>query len=231
MGVRASLWRRVVAKFFDQLALTLSVHLPAVLLVTVALVFEYDPFAGGFSAEGQFLANAWVLTALAGLAVGVLFEALALTSKGSTRGKALMSLRVVSCRDDSSVTLEQAVLRSVLPILAAVVGMLSGVLVVALMPTTLSYRWNTFIMLAGAVLAWLICHLSAVVDAKGRGWHDKAADTIITQTAISQTALRRLRRNDYMNQRWQHYLHGTADKRAGHLRFAGMSRRRVGANT
>ncbi len=64
--------------------------------------------------------------------------------------------------------------------------------------------WEVAIVAAAAVASWLVIHLLVLLDADRRGWHDKAAGTIVTQDF--PRVWRRI--DDEMNQRWKGYLHG-----------------------
>lgn len=201
--------RRAAAKILDLSKLSVSAYLPALLLAAAVLVFGCDPFTDGLSRAGSVLATAWVLLAVIGVIVAVVSEAAALTSRGQTSGMSAMSLRVVSVGGDPAVTLEQAVIRTALPVVAAAVGALSGMLVAVVLSVEALNEWKIVVVAAASAALWLMVHLSAAAHADRRGWHDRAAGTAVIQDVPHA----RRRAEDEMNQRWKGFLHGQHDSR------------------
>lgn len=199
--------RRAAAKVLDLSKLSVSAYLPALLLAAAVLVVGYDPFADGLSRAGSVLATAWLLLAVIGVLAAVVSEAAALTSRGQTSGMSAMSLRVVSAGDDPAVTLEQAVIRTALPVVAAGVGALSGMLVVVVLSVEALNERRIVIVAAASAALWSVVHLSAVAHADRRGWHDRAAGLMVIQDIPHA----RRRTDDEMNQRWKSFLHAQDD--------------------
>jgi uncharacterized RDD family membrane protein YckC len=198
------LWRRAAAKLVDLSLLVPSAYLPMALLVAAASVFGYDPFDDRRSRAGSLLATTWLLAAAVGVLVAVLIEMAALTRRGRTRGMTALSLCVVSDGNDSTVTLEQAAIRTVLPVAAAVVGSLLGMLTIVYAGADALDGRETVVVVATAAVSWLVFHLSALLHSDRRGWHDRAAGTAV----VGDSAGAYRRGDDEMAQRWRNFLHG-----------------------
>ena len=178
----ASVWRRAGARAID-VAVTAGL---AFLLTTAAgctaLVIGVAT-QSGFGDDQTGTIDAWfILFSLATLIPLARYEVVSTSRRGQTFGKRIAGIQVVQCDDQSAPAadvpppdLRHSLERWVVPHGA---GLLAGVVAGVVAAQKIGY----YGVLVGAG-AWLavstVVYLSSLFDKNGRGWHDKAAGTIV----------------------------------------------------
>ena len=180
----AALWRRAAARAIDAL---LSAVLASLVTVAAAVTAGVVTLLTGqdiyFSDEAwSFVYTLMGLLVVAGLIPVVRYEVASTARRGQTFGKGLLGIQVVQCDDQGAPAadlpppdLRQSIERWALPHGAGLsVGVVAGAVAVP--------RIGHYGVLVGAgagVVAWALVYASSLFDSKGRGWHDKAAGTIV----------------------------------------------------
>ena len=193
MLIRAGLARRATARAIDALcmlglyALTLAVVSLVLALGLAALALLGADILGGGSGEGLLFLLLLLWVPSAWMAVHR-YEAVSTAGRGQTFGKRLMGICVVRYLDPSGIVVElpepgSSRLRWAIP--HAAVSAAAVLLVVALSAADqaeLTDREVVVLLLglwAFVAVAWAACYVSALFDSQRRGWHDKAAGTIV----------------------------------------------------
>lgn len=199
MSSRGALWRRLWARALDLLFAGVSTYLPMFLLFLAVVIFGFDPFGSGTNVLGTI----WLLASSVGMVMALVFEAWMLSRVGHTPGKRILHIRVSDAGDDALPSFHQALVRSAVPIVSAVVGALFGIVAAMHLKVPAAEESGIIIVAGCGGVAWLLIYLPSAFDSEGRGWHDKAAATVAV-TTIPRVS-RRI--DDEMNQRWKDYLH------------------------
>lgn len=150
-------------------------------ILTIAGAIDY-----GDDGYGLFL----LLAAMAALLASVLvyrYEVVTTARSGQTLGKRLMDICVIRLDPDGVVIeppeRDSSMVRWAIPHGAAVAAtILSVVIIFATNIDGLTDREFLLVLaLLGAfvAVAWSLCYVSALFDENRRGWHDKAAGTIV----------------------------------------------------
>ncbi|MYJ35451.1 MAG: RDD family protein, partial [Acidimicrobiaceae bacterium] len=173
--------RRAAARAIDA-AVTVVLALAAVMVAGLAAAFV-TLYMHGFSGSDGALYGWLILFSLLALVPVARFEVTAIARRGQTLGKRTMGLRVVVWDEgvgapvggSGGVGAGRSIERWAVPHGA---GLLAGVVAGAA-----SAPWiGAYGLLVGAAM-WLVVsaviYLSALGDPHGRGWHDKAAGTIV----------------------------------------------------
>ena len=176
--------RRAAARAIDAVV-TVVLALAAVMVAGLAAAFV-TLYMYGFSGSDGALYGWLILFALFALIPVARFEVAAIARRGQTLGKRTMGLRVVVWDEKTAapaggaegVGTRRSIERWAVPHGA---GLLAGVVAgVAAAPWIGAYG-----LLVGADV-WLVVsaviYVSALGDPHGRGWHDKAAGTIVIKT-------------------------------------------------
>ena len=196
--VRAVLWRRIGARALDSFYAGVSAYLPVAVLVPVVAVTGFDPFA-----SGDAFGSLWLLVCAVGIIAAVLFETWMLSNLGRTPGKGALKIRVVSAGNGAP-TAQQALVRSVLAVIAVAIGALIGAAVSVIWPRTRMGGSGVLVVAGFGAASWLLIHVSPIWDRERRGWNDKAAGTCVVHDVPH--AWRRT--DDAANQRWRQFQHG-----------------------
>lgn len=123
----------------------------------------------GTTDTATWIAWVYVIGVLAALLAVAVYEAWS-TATGRPRWRdARSGIRVVRMRDGRSPGLIAALGRSILPIIAGLVGLLLG--------TRIPYAAPLDLALGPAL--WALVYATAFWDDHGRGWHDKLAGTVV----------------------------------------------------
>ena len=178
----AGLWSRAAARAIDELCMLglcalawLAVAIPFAILVVAG---QMDPFAG----EGAFAAL--LAVSIVGLALVLVYryEVVSTVRSGQTLGKRLSGICVVRSPDLERDIVEPSrpgasMMRWALPhvvgLVAAFAGAAAGV--GALGDVGLLVGVGT------GLAVWMLVYVSALFGKDRRGWHDKAAGTIVVQ--------------------------------------------------
>ena len=129
-----------------------------------------------------------VLTVLFASVLVYCYETVPTGRRGQTFGKQLMDISVIRWLDPDGVVVEPPqrdsnMVRWAIPHGAAVAAtILSIVVIYSIDDSELTDReFFTLLMSCCAFVAtvWAVCYLSSLFDKNGRGWHDKAAGTIV----------------------------------------------------
>ena len=179
----ASLGARLAAKLID-LTITAAIAFVALIFFALATLTLFEHL---FELREYSDAEAY---GRASLFVGVLlFEAAMIATtvwRGKTLGKMLLGIQVIAYSDSLMPSVLRAIIRWALP-LAATAPLVDAFirdipeLANNKEAAALSGRvWWLWVALGW----WLLVHASALWDSNRRGWHDKAADTIVIKAAV-----------------------------------------------
>ena len=97
--------------------------------------------------------------------------------RGQTIGKGLCGVRVVRYDDGQVPSAADSFLRWIVPALGGIVGVIATAAVVSETPSD-----AVLMLLAGGFVSWLLVFASSLLGVNGRGWHDKAAGTIVVRS-------------------------------------------------
>ena len=191
----AGLVRRAAARAVDTLfmlvayALTLvAVGVLLTLGVLINVAREVDPYWG--ASTGDFVVLYLALWLPLALMAVYRYEAVSTARCGQTFGKRLTYICVVRYRDGAGIVTELPDLNSIrlrwaishAAVSAAAVMLAVWVYVVNEVELIEREGW---LMLLGlwsfAAVAWAACYVSALCNRERRGWHDKAAGTIVVR--------------------------------------------------
>ena len=105
----------------------------------------------------------------------MLYEVALTARSGQTLGKDALSIMVVRHDDGQLPTAAAAFIRWIVPAVASV----AGAVVVAMIPVPKPQGLEDWVPAAGGLVAWMLVYASSMWDADWRGWHDKAAGTVV----------------------------------------------------
>ena len=163
--------RRLAARLIDIAVLALPLFFAFGMATAVATLSSpgSDP-----ASVGVFLV---VLLAAMSLLPIMLYEVLLTARSGQTIGKDALSIMVVRYDDGQLPTAKAAFTRWIVPAVASV----AGAVVVAMIPVPEPQELVDLVgpAAAGGLAAWLLVYASSMWDADRRGWHDKAAGTVV----------------------------------------------------
>ena len=180
--------RRAAARAIDAVV-TIVLALAAFMVAGFAAAFV-SLSMGGLSGDDDALYGWLVLFSLLALVPVAGYEVAATARRGQTFGKRCMGLRVVVWDEDiaapaggaESVDARRSIERWAVPHGS---GLLAGVVAgVVAAPKIGAYG-----LLVGAdtwLVVSMVIYLSALGDPHGRGWHDKAAGTVVVEAATQQ---------------------------------------------
>ena len=169
----ASVWRRAAARVVDGLMMASigCVTMVVVWALPVAILRSLD----------SVLATL-VLLLLLGSAVAACYEVVPTARRGQTFGKAGMGIQVVRCDEQGAPIgdmqppdLRQCVERWVMP--HGIGTLVAIVLLPVIIPKMGSY--GLLVGAGAAAAAWLLAYAPSPFDKNRRGWHDKAARTMV----------------------------------------------------
>ncbi len=106
----------------------------------------------------------------------VLYEPVGIAWRGQTIGKAIRRIRVVRASDGATPSLGQAIVRWAVPVAA---GGIPCVAAVSLLPSVGPLGFGAMFV------AWAPIYLTSFADDRRRGWHDKAARTVVVSAVRS----------------------------------------------
>ena len=179
---RAGLWRRAAARAIDALVMAVA---ESVMVVVVVLAAAFITRLDIFSDERwrDFLLVFVLLMLLASIPV-VRYEVASTARRGQTFGKRCMGIRVVQWNDEGASSSElpcpappRSLGRWAVPHGA---GLFAAV-VAGWMAFQVVQGYGAFYGISGGagMAAWTVVYLSSLLDKDRRGWHDKAAGTIV----------------------------------------------------
>lgn len=184
---RASWRRRLAAGLMDlflrAVALVVALGLLYASLPPIRLVHPQEPMCN-IACESPMQ---WVtLTGAIMIFLSVLaYEPVMSAVCRRTIGRAIVGIGVVSHSNGQRPLLSQTVVRWLVPVVVGCIGAVIGVIClnmsIGISPLSGDIRRPTFLALS-ILVAQIQMHLSSIWDSDGRGWHDKAAGTIIIQT-------------------------------------------------
>ena len=183
----AGLARRVTARAIDALCMLMLCALVlaavAVVMALGVLAVQYDFLSPDGSGVG-FVMLFLLLWAPSTWMVLHLYEVVSTARCGQTFGKRLMGICVIRCLDPGGIVVEAArrdasTRRWAIPHGAAAAAVILSVVVIATVgPAGLTD--SEFLLLLLPFFAFGAgCYISALFDSERRGWHDKAAGTIV----------------------------------------------------
>ncbi len=175
---RAGYWRRAAARAID---LLVTAVLACALALVAALIAAYLT-ADSFWHDPGPTNTAFGLLLVPVLVVVARYEVASVARRGQTFGMGLAGIRVVRYEDPDALSGDrrlcnrgESILRWAIPHGAGLsVGFVS--LQVAI-PRIKDY--GGYVGVAAGVVAWVLVYASSLFDSHGRGWHDKAAGTIV----------------------------------------------------
>ena len=176
---QAGFWHRAVARAIDMLvtavlASVLSMVAGAIaIFMTAGSLESMDPF---YTAFGLLLVPVLVVVAR--------YEVVYVARRGQTFGMGLAGIRVVRYEDPGAPSgesrlcdLRRSILRWAIPHGA---GLLVGFVALQAAIPRIKY-YGGYVGVGAGVVAWALVFASSLFGADGRGWHDKAAGTIVVQ--------------------------------------------------
>ena len=134
---------------------------------------------------GDF-AGAWLLPFVPYLPI-LLYEIVVTARRGQTWGKKENHIKVVRLNDGLVPTATASLVRWGLPAATGVAGFVCGFLAVTAGPDNKPTTTEWIACLCCGAASWLLVYLSALWDNNRRGWHDKAAGTVVVQEPEPQT--------------------------------------------
>ena len=162
--------RRLAARLIDIAILALPSFFALAIAAGVAISLAWD--ADLSVGEGLVV----LLLAMSVTFLPIMLYEVALTARsGQTRGKDALSIMVVRHDDGQLPTAAAAFIRWIVPAVAIV----AGAVVVAMIPVPKPQGLEDWVPVAGGLVAWLLVYASSMWDADWRGWHDKAAGTVV----------------------------------------------------
>ena len=187
---RAPLWRRAAARFLDTCAMAVieAVMISATLMIAV-FVAQPD-FFGDENWENFYIL--WVLLMVPASIPAYRFEVVSTARSGQTWGKGLAEIRVVPWDGDAGAVGDQGPLefwrcgaRWAIPHGA---GIVAAVVVATVVLPGVQYQGDFgWPIIGAAVVPWALVYASSLFDKNRRGWHDKAAGTVVINDSERQT--------------------------------------------
>ena len=191
----AGLWRRATARAIDTLCMLILYALTLAAVGFVLALAALPIAVGGGDVTGKVLGGGfWLLLVLLWVASAWMavrrYEAESTLRCGQTLGKRLMGICVVRCLDTGGIVAEppersSSLLRWAIPHAAvSAAAVLLGVVLYVVDQAGLTDRDGLLLLLglsALAALAWAACYVSALWGKDRRGWHDKAAGTVVVR--------------------------------------------------
>ena len=176
----AELWRRAAARAIDALVMAVIAALTTVAAGLTSLLITQPDF---FSEEGWDAHYRLLVILLIPASIPVVrYEMVSTARRGQTFAKKLLGIRVVRWDDQDTLTSEQIDLQAFRCLVRWVIPHVIGVSVAVGAGVASVPRIGGLGVLAGAgagLWAMMLVYLSSVLDENGRGWHDKAAGTIV----------------------------------------------------
>ena len=170
---------RFMAWMYDA-GLLVAVLIPiGIFLVFYSIAYELRPSSAGFTTEELTIQWLVVIAALAWYGSWRIYR---LVVRGQSVGMRRAGIEIVRWPTGGRISYTGAFVRTVLPPLTGVAG-----LVPAMVTGADSTAWG--------VLLWLVYPLSALWSRMGRGWHDRLARAVVVTQANNdpQTARSRLK--------------------------------------
>ena len=176
----AELWRRAAARAIDALVMAVIAALMTVAAGLTSLLITQPDF---FSEEGWDAHYRLLVILLIPASIPVVrYEMVSTARRGQTFAKKLLGIRVVRWDDQDTLTSEQIDLQAFRCLVRWVIPHVIGVSVAVGAGVASVPRIGGLGVLAGAgagLWAMMLVYLSSVLGENGRGWHDKAAGTIV----------------------------------------------------
>jgi len=185
---RAPLWKRATARLIDTCAMAVIEFVMFIVTVIISLLVT-SAFLRREALEDLYIFFVlWLILMVPASIPAYLYEVGTTARSGQTWGKGLAEIRVVRWNgeapvigEEGSVERRRCRLRFAIPHAAGVVTAVVAVLVV--LPGTQDAGpgdfWGT--AAGGAAVPWALVYASSLFDRNRRGWHDKAAGTIVVR--------------------------------------------------
>ena len=183
----AGLWRRAAARTIDALCMLM---LYALAWLVVGILFTILAVAGQvdlvFGTSGGGLVEMVIVLMMVLVLVSVYrYEVVPTTQRGQTFGKQTMGLCVVRCSARQGIVVAPPSRASSMRRWAIPHGATILSIKIVLVGVAAGWLPDSEILLlsvgALAAVAWAACYVSALFGKHRRGWHDKAADTIVVR--------------------------------------------------
>lgn len=159
----AVLEARFMAWMYDA-GLLVAVLIPiGIFLVFYSIAYELRPSSAGFTTEELTIQWFVVIAALAWYGSWRIYR---LVVRGQSVGMRRAGIEVLRWPDGGRISYTGAFVRTVLPPLTGVLG-----LIPAIVTDEDSLAWGVFL--------WLVYPLSALWNRMGRGWHDRLARAVV----------------------------------------------------
>ena len=175
----ARLWRRAAARLCDACVMAV---VEAVMIVMAGLIAVIVTRPGSFD-EDQFMIL-WVLLMVPASIPAYLFEVGATARWSQTFGKRLADIRVVPWDDETAAVAGDVRLahwrfaaRWAIPIVPGIVAAVAVAIVV--LPGAQDGDDFGWLLIGAFAVPWALVYASSLWDKNRRGWHDKAAGTIV----------------------------------------------------
>ena len=142
---------------------------------------------GLYSARAIAFFVFWTLLTIPASIPMVRYESVYTAWRGQTFSKRLLGIRVVCWKNQTASTsdhrlpLTRSLVRWAVPHIAGVTVAVTAAMVS--FPMIARFRTIFFISAGAGLTAWTLVYLSSLWDKDGRGWHDKAAGTVVVEAA------------------------------------------------
>ena len=192
---RAGFWKRAAARATDAFLSVLLAALLAIIAACIAAVVTQPSMLSDENWDSYYMLLVPLL--VPALILVIRYEVAGTTRRGRTFGKKNMGIRVVHCDDQHGPFSDSSDWEYPEPLYGLIrwaiphgAGLFAALVTgVAAVP-----RIGGFGVLVGAAVglaAWTVVYLSSLLDKNGRGWHDKAAGTIVVEAScLPQTPAR-----------------------------------------
>lgn len=181
----ADLWQRAAARAIDALVMAILGSLMTLVAALVSVLIAQPDLFSDENWEDFFLL--FLLLTIAASIPVARYEVASTARRGQTLGKRSMGIRVVHWDDHAASTsdhrlpLTRSLVRWAVPHIAGVTVAVTAAMVS--FPMIARFRTIFFISAGAGLTAWMLVYLSSLWDKDGRGWHDKAAGTVVVEAA------------------------------------------------
>ena len=178
----AGLWRRAAARFVDASAMAVIEFVMILVATAVAFLVAQPGMVSDENWGVYYVAFALLLVPAS--IPAYLFEVGSTVRSGQTWGKRLADIRVVrwdgeaaAAGDQGSLAHRRIAARWAIPHGAGTVAAVVAVIVV--LPGAQDGVESGWVLMGAFAVPWALVYASSLWDNNGRGWHDKAAGTVV----------------------------------------------------
>lgn len=177
---RAPLWRRAAARLLDTCAMAVI----EAVMIFVTFMITWLVVEDAFYDDDITFLILWLVLLVPASIPAYRFEVASTARSGQTWAKGLAEIQVVrwdgeapAIGDEGTVERRRCRLRFAIPHAAGVVAAAAAAIVVLPGAQDAGDFWGTVV--GAAAVPWALVYASSLWDRNRRGWHDKAAGTIV----------------------------------------------------